>query len=134
MLKAMQERKLRLQGRISHTTSHKLGMLFHKQIFSKSTSLDQFTDKFTFALSACNKFVWSTVNCMHIVTCKQLQVYSLICWFIYDFTVFSEELDLYKTGKKWKANWIELIGKGNWFHIINMVKLSSTDSHVPKWT
>ena len=65
---------------------------------------------------------------------KQLQVYSLICWFIYDFMVFSEELDLYRTGKKWKTNWIELTGKGNWFHIINMVKLSSTDSHVPKWT
>ena len=129
----MQKRKLRLQGRISHTTSHKLGMLFHKQIFSKSTSLDQFTHKFTFALSACNKFVWSTVNCMHIVTNN----FRFIAWSVGLFIilrVFSEELDLYKTGKKWKANWIELIGKGNWFHIVTMVKLSSTDSHVPKWT
>ena len=121
----MQERKLCLQGRISRATLNKLGILFHKQIFSKSTSLDQFAHKFTFALSTCNKFVWNTVNCMHGCH-KQLQVYSLICWFIY--MVFSEELDLYRTRKKWKANWIEFFAKGIGFIIstrCNSVQLTS---------
>ena len=51
---------------------------------------------------------------MHIVVYtyshKQLQVDILIYWFIY--MVFSEELDLYRTGKKRKVKWKEFFGRG----------------------
>ena len=85
-------------NRIPHATSHKLLMLFHTHVFSKSTGSihTQFYTCNKNCLTYCQLHAYS---CVHICDShKQLQVYILIFWFVY--MVFSEEPDLYRTGKK----------------------------------